>query len=418
MQPRKAIIHIGPVKTGSSTIQTFLLRNHEVLKSRGVFVPVIGNTGHWSDCCHYPLYGIACHQDNVHFTSPSQKCEWHNIRKKLFCRGNEKIFFDGVLDMPFPLTILTFEGLSELAKKDIAHLKEYLDSHFQEYTIIAFLRRQSEWLVSWYSQLVTSGMSVLDEDFDEFIASYFYDQDRNFDNYQVLLERWGQVFGRENVKPRIFDRKEMIQNDLLTDFSSISGIDMDGLVRVEPQMASIDAETAEFMRLLSLHFPMRSDKSHISRTRLSVLVMKLFSQSGNVGYRLNRSQALAILDKYRESNNAVAREYFGRDTLFSDDVSAYPEELSPHHLDLEKAVEISATIIEELYKEIEKSCNVYEKTPTEHVTLHDEYKKLYDEYQKLHDEQRKSLYCRILRLSQKIKKLPHRFAKFLKERQF
>ena len=354
MEARKAIIHIGPVKTGSKTIQMFLLRNHDALKSRGILVPLFGSTGGCGNVFALPLSVLANHEE---LPPTTFKYDWRHLSRKSLSqmsRKDSRKQLDHHLSTPLPMTILTSECFCELSQDNIGHMKEYLDSHFQEYTIIAYLRRQPELLVSWYSQLMNAGSLPFDASFDEYVSSYFYDESRNFDNYWNMLERWKNVFGRESIKPRIFDRKDMIQNDLLTDFSSVAEIDMNGLVRVEPQQVSSDSETTEFMRLLGLHFPMRGDQSLPSRYHLSGMVQRLFSQSGSVGYRLNRSQSQAILDKYRESNNAVAGEYFGRESLFSDDVSAYPEETLPHHLNLEKAAQISATIIEELYGEIEK----------------------------------------------------------------
>ena len=65
-------------------------------------------------------------------------------------------------------------------------------------------------------------------------------------------------------------------------------------------------------------------------------------------YYLSRSEAQMILDKYREGNQWIAREYLGREELFHDDVSMYPEEvISPHNLTLERCAEITASFWEE-----------------------------------------------------------------------
>lgn len=355
MKTRKAIIHIGPVKTGSSTIQTFLLRNYNVLKAKGVHLPLTGDTGHWRDLFVLPLVNACL---DIPPATP-WKYDWRSLTRKGLTSLNRKKNqrkLERILSscLYSPISIFTFECFSEMCLDSIAQMKKHLDTCFQEYTVITYLRRQPELFASWYSQVIQSGVYPFDGTFDEFISSYFYDENSRFDNYWSMLERWSNVFGKDNVKPRIFDRKEMVQNDLLDDFSAIAGIDMNGLIRVEPQQVSIDPETTEFMRLLSLYFPMRYDQSLLSRLQLSDnVILKLFSRPGNVGYRLNRSQASAILNKYRDSNNTVAKEYFGHETLFSDDLSAYPEETLPHHLTLEKAAEISAAIIEELYGELE-----------------------------------------------------------------
>ena len=394
MQRRKAIIHIGPPKTGSTTIQKFLWKNRDTLKSRGILIPSVKSDEIFDgSVLHYHLYSIACYDD---LPQTSLKYDWHHFSTKNFAQFDVNLckkHFDSFLSDQFPLTLLSFECLCELNQGNIVRLKEYLDTHFQEYTIIAYLRRQPELFVSWYSQVIQVGVLPFDSDIDEFVSSYFHDKNRAFDNYQNMLQRWSNVFGKESIKPRIFDRKEMVKNDLLTDFSSTLGIDMEGLVHVAPQQVGVNAEITEFLKLLHLHFLVTDNQSMLAKYDLCRKVFKLFSQSGNVGYHLSRSQAQAIIDEYRESNNTVAREYFGRESLFNDDVSAYPEETLPHNLNLEKAIGISAAIIEELCQENAK---------------------LRSECDSFQNPKSKTLQHRLQRLYRKIKKIPGRISRILK----
>ncbi|MDR1957486.1 MAG: hypothetical protein LBQ54_00280 [Planctomycetaceae bacterium] len=300
-----------------------------------------------------------------------------------------------ITSLPYQTVLFTYEGFSGLDDSSIVALKNWLDQFFEDFRIVVYLRRQPELQVSLYSQLHKGAWLFKNHfafDIESRISANYISQ---HSQYQELLDRWSAVFGKEKVAPRIFDRKEMVQNDLIADFCAAIEIDENGLERVPSLNESLDAEATEFCRLLTPYLPLiENSEWKMPRGEWSVRMEKLFGKSGNKGYHLNREQAEAIVDYYRESNNAVAREYFGREQLFSDDVSMYPEETKPHHLTVEKCAEITAVMWKDLYATLEETRNALAETQHEAAQL----KK----------KQRKRLLNRTKRLLKKIRRFPLR----------
>ena len=218
-----------------------------------------------------------------------------------------------------------------------------MSSLFDDVTVVLYLRRQPEYLVSRYYTLVTTGSS-----------SSFYDhinlpEEQSFLAYHRMVKNWS-VFGKDNIKIRIFDKKEFHENDLLSDFAFTAGFDMKGLQPVKNEnVSSLDSASVEFLRLINLYYPKMEGPLRASVGR-SVLkrVYKRALNKNEKAYHLSRGEAQMMLDTFREGNNWIAREFLGKDSLFHDDVSMYPEEIaSPHNLTPEQCAEITARIWEE-----------------------------------------------------------------------
>ena len=63
---------------------------------------------------------------------------------------------------------------------------------------------------------------------------------------------------------------------------------------------------------------------------------------------MSRSTAESILARYRQSNAAVSRDWFGGQEIFNNDCSNYPETVTGNELTLDKAIEIASVLWREL----------------------------------------------------------------------
>jgi len=80
--------------------------------------------------------------------------------------------------------------------------------------------------------------------------------------------------------------------------------------------------------------------------------MKPKQTGDSKAYYLSRKEVQRILDQSKEGNDWIAREYLGRDKLFCEEVSMYPEEVSaPHQLTLERSLELSAQFLAEIHRQ-------------------------------------------------------------------
>ena len=324
----KAIIHIGTTKTGSTTIQTFLRKNRRALKKRSIFTPTTRTGGglHSHACLPAATY-LFDEWEKRHprfATGINTVAQQDRLRKKLCreietnCRKDDTAIF-------------SCEALCYFSHQEVEQVKKFLSPLFDDITIVLYLRRQPEWLISIYAQRVKKGNS---HSFDNFLNEY--PKDERLLDYRRLIENWSSIFGKDKIKVRVFDRKEFHNNDLLDDFAHTVGLEMTGLLRTEDTNTSFGSAETEFLRLLNKR----------GRRNLELSLAKMFlPRTGEKAYFLNRQEAQRILDQCREGNDWVAREYCGRDKLFSEDVSMYPEEVSPHHLTVERSAEIADQLL-------------------------------------------------------------------------
>jgi hypothetical protein len=383
----KAIIHIGTPKTGTTTIQQFLVDNAEALKKQNIFIPDSDFNFHRVLGCFFNTFALE--ETMWHFPTIQRVSLSETDRK------DTKNWYEKQIFTRKQTVIFSSELLSFFVKSEIQLFKEWLCSLFDEVQIILYLRRQPEYLVSYYMQLAKCGLFSNDITFLNFYHTLISGKQKDYcsDNYQHLLENWCDVFGKENINLRLFDRKEMFQNDLLKDFCFITGINISNLKHSPSRNESLDVETMEFLRKLK-QFPYIEGKNfNTYRSHLICYSEEKFGKSSNKGYNLSQAEAKEILDHYRESNNAVAREYLGREQLFSDDVSMYPVETAPHNLTVEKCADIFSV----LWKAV-----IDDKIKTESELNQLKYQ-----------IERRRVSNRLKRLGKKIKKIPQRCIKFV-----
>jgi len=343
----KAIIHIGSQKTGTKTIQLFLDNNHEELKERGVF-PARGPA---SDC-HVNLKRAVLTQDDYESFPFFPLMQLFFDKKKAATLNQnelwEKCRHSIVANCSHEhIVIFSNEGFSIFSEKEVKRVKELLHSLFDDVTVILYLRRQPEFHISLYSTMVQLGLGWS-------FFDYINDSGvRVFSDYRKLVERWS-VFGKDKIRIRIFDKQEFHEHDLLSDFANTAGFDIAGLQRVEYQNISMNSAETECLRLLNTQM-----LEPMTRNPNRSIIYRVFSQerkgrkNDNKPYYLNRSEAQQILERYRDGNDWIAREYLDRDKLFNDDVSMYPTEVTlSHHLTLDRSIDISARLLKSYSEDI------------------------------------------------------------------
>jgi len=351
----KAVIHIGTHKTGTTTIQHFMYKNRQALKTQGVLVPESRNDGkakrtaqHNNLCAAalipdmrktLPIFDLVGYRAYHHIFKCEEEINPKN-QSKLWAKIRNNIETSSRKD---DLVLFSAESFSYFTPEEVEKLKQLMNSLFDDVTIVLYLRRQPEYLVSHYGTHVVRGSTWN-------IFDYLKCPDNcSLLAYHKLVERWS-IFGKDKLKIRIFDRQAFHENDLLSDFAATVGFDMTGLERVEDANVSWDSASIEFLRLLNSHCPAMTNPWKFSRDwRLLTANVRPFMNKGKKAYYLNRCEAQRIIDQFKEGNDWIAREYLGQEKLFSEDVSMYPEEVpSPHHLTPERCVEIMTALWSEV----------------------------------------------------------------------
>jgi hypothetical protein len=189
--------------------------------------------------------------------------------------------------------------------KEIVRLKNLLDPIAQT-TVVVYLRRQEDYLVSAYSTAVRLGSTEpLRLPGPRITRSRF--------DYRAMCERWADAFGRDNVKVAIFEPRQYSEpRDLLLDFARTAGLtlDLDRLEIPPRENQGLDWRLLEFLRRFNAAAPRGAARSAPHRGRL----LKLLAQLPRCERAtLPQAELRAFAESFAEGNAFVARHFLGRE---------------------------------------------------------------------------------------------------------
>ncbi len=325
----KAVVHIGTEKTGSSTIQECLYINRQLLKKHGVGVLETPGKRNNSNLAAYAMSDdyFDSLRSLLSIRTPDELNDWRIRFKNEFKREIN------TLDDGIDTCIISSEHFhSRLPKlSEINRLAELLNSLFDEIKILVYLRRQDQVAVSFYSTKCIVGY-----DFKNILPVGKNESDHYY-NYYDLLEKWSSVFGRQNLIIRVFDKDKFHHGNLLVDFFKSAGIYADNIDLQVPgnQNESISATTQLVLRNYNKHFPSHFESNSNNtviriRNLLNRRINEMFPGGGLLP---SRKDAIAFYKAFAESNRKLAEKWFGKDNIFSEDFSYYPETSSPDLID-------------------------------------------------------------------------------------
>jgi len=292
------IIHVGPRKTGTTTIQIALLHNQDRLLKNGVLVPEIGRGYPDSAAQHNLAWEL------LNYNAYKRDLgNWEDLLKFLENRTEQKV-------------ILSSEVFSSLDVEKISKIREYLKQY--DVKIITYLRRQDQAFQSIWAQNTKTGES-------EKVNGDFYnwlDHNQSFINrhgmdYYKLLDKWSSVFGKDNIIVRVLE-KNQLNGTLFSDFLLACEVDNPERYKTcKNQNVSPGIKTIILISELKKRLEGKLDR----KTRV-----RFYSQIGLFGLRQGWSdQKLNLIDektynkimgRYNKNNQKIAQEYFGREDLF------------------------------------------------------------------------------------------------------
>ena len=202
--------------------------------------------------------------------------------------------------------ILSNEAFCLMA--DSAPVKAALGSGV-ETVIICYLRRQDNFVQSYYNQEVKHAGN-----YKEIMV---YQPPATLDYYE-LLGRWARVFGKESIVVRPYEKQQFKNQDLIVDFLSLVGIEWsDDFKRLKKNAnPRLPAEIIEYMRLLNSLVRDKKKRKKIKNRLLDYSSVKFKDDTEGLFYNhslFNPNQKYALVQRYDASNQRVAREYLGRE---------------------------------------------------------------------------------------------------------
>jgi hypothetical protein len=295
-------LHIGFPKTGSSAIQAHLMMNRGWLRDRGF---LFAESGHSSGYGHVHLF-----EDN----SGARFTELREELQRAASGGCGKV-------------ILSWEGVAQMGSRRLAKVAEELAGH--EITIVAYLREQSEIIQSGYFQAAKQRpQKRVMEDYQQ---SEKLLTPKHI-NYAHTLGKFEAVFGRENIRVRIYERDQLLEGDVVRDFLALLGMEQDSAFIRSPaaQNISLDPGSVYLLNIVDSYF----DDPEGREKLVDSLLNDIQCHGARGKYFLQQERVEFIREHYRPGNEAVAREYLGRDPgeLFSyarptyaTDQASYPD---------------------------------------------------------------------------------------------
>ncbi len=262
---------------------------------------------------------------------------------------------------------------------------------FKDYDVhISFyLRRQDIYSESFWAEMVKEGLYCGD------LESHVASREQSL-YYKSLLDTYAQYFGKENITVRVYDRKQFYKNNIVNDFLRIVKLEdlsnewyekntnpsfsPAALRMIHANNAQHKLNHAEVVKRIEM-LDAEYAKGDISRTdyairhcynshgfdlhentyrRTYIRLLSLYGLNSHVNKGYMKEQERRIfLEKFKEDNAAVAREYLGREdgVLFDDKM---PEHIvgtgEPSATDVAQVLLPIIAHLDERIEKLEKQC--------------------------------------------------------------
>lgn len=328
---RRAIIHAGTEKTGTTAIQHALADNRQALAERGVIYPrSFGAVNHTRLVAAAEDDGVV---DNIksHLQATRRETE-AELRASLRQDAAEELG----ADPDWHTLVISSELIhSRLhTPSEIERLCSFFQEHVDEISVIVVLRRQDQLALSRFSSAIRSGHTGYDDVFED-LSGHIYvrlpegrevNDLAHFYDYRNLLDRFSALVPPERVRVHIYDGggKRM---DPISMIAGEIGVERTLLGPEDSIMnpaMSLEAQIVIAMLNRSVPSLLPDGRRNVGYVRIKREIEATL-QGGS--RQIGRTEAEAFYQRFAASNEAVRTRHFPEaPSLFSGDFGMYPEE--------------------------------------------------------------------------------------------
>ncbi|HEC1784728.1 TPA: hypothetical protein R1727_001135, partial [Campylobacter lari] len=300
-----AYVHIGTEKTGTTTIQQFLLENYNLLLKQNMVYPKSFLKGNQ----HWWIADLAC---DVTLNKVDDF-------RKIILNGDYLSVINEINQHRDKRFIFSSEGICRncFCKEHIYNLSNIFKIFgFDKIYVVLYIREISEFIRSYSVQNI-QGWAHFNT--DKIIPS-MHPRIYSFD-FKRILEDFSEVFGKENLIVKLFDKCEFYQGDLLKDFIYNINLQWDEkFIIPQKRNKSLDLLGIELQRRLNKIFPYKFHSNPpympIKKNEIRIdglrYIKKYFQNSSDLHLKFQPSKKIiqSYIDYFKESNEWVRKEFF------------------------------------------------------------------------------------------------------------
>jgi len=178
--------------------------------------------------------------------------------------------------------------------------------------IICYLRRQDQWLESYYHQIVKSEVTERSRmPINEFVE---YQEKNGMLDYFGVLSDLANEFGTENIHIKPFEKEQWLNSNIIDDFCSILSI---YCIEGAAIPNALQVRLTNAACIFSLIFN-RLPGAETAKERLTHILVRI-NKYNNTQRILPKIIAERVLSQYKETNRNVVRHFLrNREELFND----------------------------------------------------------------------------------------------------
>lgn len=325
---QKLFIHIGPHKTGTSSLQRFLYRNHRALLRLGVVYPIRRLGGRHAQ--HRFAFSIRGKTDPKDQSIPSQEAELEPLLKEILSSGADT-------------AILSSEAFFATGEPEIRNLHTI----FSEFDPVAvfYARRQDEGYVSSYTQRSKSSTNR----YTLPIHTHLDNPVRMSHDLAIYehASTWARVFGKENVVARLYDKTVSVPDDFMHCIDERRGkgpilaAAKDQFVSDRSFNVSPSLEATEMTRLF------KAQCNDQKQRRIAFKLLSKHLEPGRPAAKLlSTADRRSILEFFRGSNEKLFYEFFSSENKFAPELLLQGPETERETLTVEDTTRIIVDLID------------------------------------------------------------------------
>ena len=334
----KCILHVGPPKTGSTTIQSFLRQNREILLDKGILA-----LAHNDIPRKLPFF----FRTGATLTPWARRRQLDQPQQMETLRKQTRSYIHSEIIKHKPDTlVLSSEGLSTMDTADMVSMRDYLRGYASDIEILIFLRRPDFRTLSAYKNRLRN------KGFTGNISTEYMNK---YDDCKTI-RRLADCFGPDRLTPivckdshpckaRADGHIEALLKVLFRDANGAPG----NFIIPDRKNIAWDVKAIYYMREFN---KIAESNPEFEQYRQPIARLLQGHFSGGEKLSPGRSVAEAIVANYQAGWEDIRTQYFpDQDTLFHMDFSMYKEDTSSQIFGAEEAVFVSLVLIESFLKD-------------------------------------------------------------------